>query len=291
MEVRKIFGVFLVIALFALGSASAKDPNGGSNDYLALGDSVAFGYIDEAGYEYFYPTNFVAYADYTSSALGLNLTSAACPGETTSSFISSTGPDNGCRAYRVHFPLHVVYSSARSTQLAFATSFLTHHGDTQLVTISVGANDLLLLEEECNNDPTCIASGAPQVFATAAANMQTILAGLRATGFTGTIVVANYYSLDYSNQFETELIVGLNEAISTPAPAYGAVVADVFSAFQAAVSNSFAAGNTCVGGLLNASNPATSPPTCDVHPSQSGHKLIAQVIAGADKSLRRKGGK
>jgi phospholipase/lecithinase/hemolysin len=117
--------------------------------------------------------------------------------------------------------------------------------------------------------------------------MQTILAGLRATGYNGAIVIVNYYSLDYSNQFVTALTVGLNQAISAPAPAYGAVVADVFSAFQAAVSNPFAAGNTCVGGLLNASNPPTSPPTCDVHPSQSGHKLIAQVIAGVGQSVRR----
>jgi lysophospholipase L1-like esterase len=287
MKVRRIFSVFLMIALFALGSASAKGPGSSSNDYLALGDSVAFGYIDQAGYEYYYPTNFVGYADYDGLTLSLNVVDAGCPGETTSSFISSTGPDNGCRPYRTHFPLHVVYGSAKSTQLAFATGFLQHHSDTGLVTINLGANDLFLLEQECNGDPTCIANGAPQVFATAAANMQTILAGLRATGYNGAIVIVNYYSLDYSNQFVTELTAGLNQAISAPAPGYGAVVADVFSAFQAAVSNPFAAGNTCVGGLLNASNPPTSPPTCDVHPSQSGHKLIAQVIAGVGQSLRR----
>ena len=251
---------------------------------------MAFGFIDQAGYEYYYPTNFVGYVDYAGLSLSLNVADAACPGETTSSFISSTGPDNGCRPYRVLFPLHVVYGSAKSTQLAFATRFLQHQSDTQLVTISLGANDVFLLEQECNNDPTCIENGAPQVFATIAANMQTILAALRATGFSGAIVIVNYYSLDYSNQFETDLTIGLNQAISAPAGAYGAVIADVFSAFQAAVSNPFAAGNTCVGGLLNASNPPTSPPTCDVHPSQSGHKLIAQVIGGVYHPLRSKRG-
>ena len=114
--------------------------------------------------------------------------------------------------------------------------------------------------------------------------MSTALAALRATGYNGAIVIVNYYSLDYSNQFVTELTQALNQAISAPAPAYGALVADVFSAFQAAASNPFAAGNTCAAGLLNNSNPATSPPTCDVHPSQSGHKLITQAIAGVYKS-------
>ncbi len=290
MRVRSIFSFFLLIALFALGSASAKDPAGSSTDYLALGDSVPFGFIDQAGFEYYNPTNFVAYADYAGLTLSLNLVNAACPGETTSSFISSTGADDGCRFYRSLFPLHVVYGSAKSTQLTFATGFLKRHSDTQLVTISLGANDLFLLEQACNDDPTCIALGAPQVFATAEANMQTILAALRGTGFTGTIVIVNYYSLDYSNQFETELTVGLNQAITAPAGTYGAVVADVFSAFQAATSNPFAAGNTCVAGLLNASNPPTSPPSCDVHPSQSGHKLIAQVVTGVGQRLGHQGG-
>jgi lysophospholipase L1-like esterase len=289
MKVPGIISVLLLLALFAPGSAWAKDTGSGSNDYLALGDSVAFAFIDQAGYEYYNPTNFVGYGDYAGLTLSLNLVNAGCPGETTGSFISSTAPDDGCRFYRTLFPLHVVYSSAKSTQLAFATNFLQHHSDTQLVTINLGANDLFLLEQQCNNDPTCIEMGAPQVFATAAANMQIILAALRGTGFTGAIVIVNYYSLDYSNEFETSLTVGLNQAISAPAGAYGAVVADVFSAFQAATSNPFAAGNTCVAGLLNASNPPTSPPSCDVHPSQSGHKLIAQVVAGVDHPLRRKG--
>jgi lysophospholipase L1-like esterase len=291
MKVRLILGVCMMIAVLALGSASAKDPRGSSNPYLALGDSVAFGYIDQAGYEYYYPTNFVGYADYTGLTLSLNPADAGCPGETTSSFISSTGPDNGCRLYRTHFPLHVSYTSARTTQLAFATNFLQQHSDTQLVTINLGANDVFLLEEQCNDDPTCIENGLPQVLATAEANMATILAAVRATGYNGPLVVANYYSLDYSNQFETEVTMALNQAITAPAPAYGALVADVFSAFAAAASTAFAGGNTCAAGLLNASNPPTDPPSCDVHPTQSGHKLIAQVIAGVNQLRRAEGRK
>ena len=289
MKVRLILCACIMIALFALGSASAKNPASSSGPYLALGDSVVFAYIEQAGYEYYYPTNFVGYADWTGLALSLNPADAGCPGETTGSFISSTAPDNGCRDYRTVFPLHVVYNSIRSTQLTFATGFLQRHSDTQLVTIGIGANDLLLLEQQCNDDPTCIENGAPKVFAAAEANMQTILAGLRGTGYTGVIAIVNYYSFDYSNQFETELIAGLNQAITAPASAYGAVVADVFSAFEAAASNPFAGGNTCVAGLLNASNPPTSPPTCDIHPTQSGHKLMAQVIAGVYQSRHSQG--
>jgi len=94
----------------------------------------------------------------------------------------------------------------------------------------------------------------------------------------------NYYSLDYSDVVGTELTQGLNQALSAPAAAYDAVEADVFSAFQAVVSNPYVAGKTCVAGLLNAS--PQSQLVCDVHPSQSGHKLIAKVIAGAYQSVR-----
>lgn len=286
MKTRLIWMVCTVVTLFAIGSASATQPAGGPNNYLALGDSIVFGYITEAGYDYYYPTNFVGYGDWDSLALGLNLANGGCPGETTGSFLSRTAPDNGCRAYRALFPLHVIYPSVNATQLTYATSYLKQHTSVALVTIQLGANDILLLEEQCNNDPTCIANGAPQVFATAEANMTTSLAALRATGYSGPIIVLNYYSPDYSNQFDTEITEGLNQAITAPAPAYGAVVADVFSAFDAASSNPFAGGQTCVAGLLAPANPQTSPPTCDDHPSQYGHKLTAQVVAAAYQSRR-----
>lgn len=290
MKSRTLFVVLLVVLVFAVGSAIAKDPaNNSSNSYLALGDSVTFGYINSAGYEYYYPQNFVSFGDYDSLAFSLNLANAACPGETTGSFLSVAAPDNGCRAYRAVFPLHVAYPSLiNSTQYVFATGFLKTNPSTQLVTLMLGANDLLLLEQQCNGNPQCIQQGLPQVYATAEANMTQILAGLRATGYTGAIVIVNYYSPDYTNQLDTEAIMGLNQAISAPAQQFGASVADVFTAFQNAASSPFAMGNTCAAGLLVPANPQTSPPTCDIHASQLGHKLIASVIANLPQSPQRK---
>lgn len=290
MKSRRIFGVLVMTALFMVGTAIAKDANSSGN-YLALGDSVPFGFIAQAGYEYLYPPNFVSYGDYASLIFSLNLVNASCPGETTGSFLSTLAPDDGCREYRSQAPLHVVYPSLHATQFAYATGYLRLNPGTPLVTLMLGANDLILLEEECNNDPTCIENGAPQVFATAEANMTQILAGLRATGYAGPIVIVNYYSPDYSNQFDTLLIEGLNQAVTAPASQFGAVVADVFTAFEQQASNQFAQGNTCAAGLLNASNPPTSPPSCDVHPSQFGHKIIAAVVAGLSQSPQRKTGK
>jgi lysophospholipase L1-like esterase len=280
MKLRTILGVLLMTSLLALGSATAKDPTNNSGEYLALGDSAVFPFLQGAGYEYFYATNFVGYADWTGLGLGLTMTNASCPGETTGSYLSFYVYDNGCLYYRLLFPLHVVYGPVESTQSDFATAFLEQHSDVALVTIQLGANDLSLLEQRCKGNKQCIEDGAPQVFAKAEANMKTALAQLRDTGYSGPLVIVNYYSVDYTNQFLTQLIIGLNQAITAPAPAYGAVVADVFSAFKAAAMPPPARGDTCKAGLLNGSNPWTDPPTCDIHASQSGHKLITQTIEG-----------
>jgi lysophospholipase L1-like esterase len=290
MKLRSILGVFLMTALLGLASATAKDRTSNSGEYLALGDSAVFPFLQGAGYEYFYPTNFVGYADWTGLALGLTTVNASCPGETTSSYLTIQF-SNGCIQYRFLFGLHVDYPALDTTQSDFATAFLEQHSDVALLTIQVGANDLSLLEQQCADNEQyeqCITNGAPQVFAKAQANMQTALAQLRDTGYSGPIVIVNYYSVDYTNQFLTQLIVGLNQAITAAAPAYGAVVADVFSAFKAAAMGGRGRGDTCKAGLLNGSNPVTNPASCDIHASQSGHKLIAQTIEDVYQPLAGK---
>jgi len=141
--------------------------------------------------------------------------------------------------------------------------------------VGLGANDVLLLKAACLGNPLCIESELPAVLASVTANMETILTDLRATGFTGTIIVVNYYSVDYSDPTETGLTSALNDALAAAAAQAGGIVADVFSAFQTATVP--AAGKTCDAGLLNAS-PANQF-TCDVHPSQSGQMLIGRVVA------------
>src|SRR5216684_4227401 len=77
------------VAVFATDSAVGPP-------YLALGDSVSFGFITNAGFEYVNPENFIGFPDYVGQALKLQTRNAACPGETSGSFLSSTAPDDGC---------------------------------------------------------------------------------------------------------------------------------------------------------------------------------------------------
>jgi lysophospholipase L1-like esterase len=203
----------------------------------------------------------------------MNVINAACPGETTASFLSSSAPANGCNAFRTAgAALHVSYPP---TQLAYAVSFLKSHPQTRLVTIGLGADDVLA----CSGDPTCIEAAITAV----AANMETILTDLRATGFTGILIVVNYYSPDYSDPIQTGTIAALNQALAAAAAQEGAALADVFSAFQTATVP--VGGKTCNAGLLNAS--PTNEFTCDIHPSQSGQMLIGKVVAQTFAAARR----
>ncbi len=269
--------LFLAVAVCVGGAAAAWE----RGDALVLGDSVAFSYIASVGYEYFYtnPDNFIGFPNELGERLNLDVVNGACPGETTGSFLSSTAPDNGCRTYRSLFPLHAKYSS---TQLAFATAYLRSHREVRLVTITLGANDGLLLEESCASSAdveACIKAGAPAVLAAVAEHIAAILAAVRGTGYAGEIVLTNYYSLDYSDVAGTTLTADLNAAIGAPASAYGAVVADVFSAFQSVAANTAFGGKTCNTGLLNPD--VYDQYVCNIHPAQTGHRLIAKTIEHA----------
>jgi lysophospholipase L1-like esterase len=291
MKLPRVLSAALLVTAVCLGGiAAAWDSDEHRDKSLVLGDSVAFGYIaamDSVGYFYTRPENFIGFANELAERLHLDAVNASCPGATTGSFLSSAAPDNGCKSYRELYPLHVDY---RGTQLEFATRYLSSHRDVRLVTITLGANDGLLLEISCaeipNSTPAaieaCIEAGAPAVFARVAENIGTILADLRATGYSGAIILTNYYSTDYSDSTQlgiTELTAALNAAIAAPAQGYGAVVADVFTVFQTVASDPAFAGQTCKTGLLNPD--VLTPNACNEHPALTGHRLIARTIAHA----------
>lgn len=266
-------------ATMAFPMAGSAPVSAGSASYLALGDSVVFGYITHDTPAYVNPNNFIGYPEVVGGSLHMPAFNAACPGEATGGFMSATGADNGCRPFRANFPLHVSYTG---TQEAYALSFLHSHPQTKLVTISLGANDAFLLENSCAGDPTCIAAGLPATLQTIAVNMNSILTAIRNSGFNGTLIVVNYYSLDYGDATQTGLTELLNGAVTGSAAAHGAAVADVFSAFEAAATP--AGGHTCFAGLLNGS-PSTTL-ACDVHPSISGQDLIAKTVLSTYAAVR-----
>jgi len=111
---------------------------------------------------------------------------------------------------------------------------------------------------------------------TMAANLNTIFAGIRSTGYKGLIVAVTYYSLTYPDTSGAALLNGPMIAV---AKHYGAVLASGVEAWRATATA--AGGDSCAAGLLLPSFPATTPPSCDVHPTPLGRDLLAGAVVSA----------
>lgn len=268
-----VLGLFLTMGS---GAVASNDDERGS--YLALGDSVAFGFIAGDGFAYTKAGNFIGYPDYVGRTLRLDTVNASCPGEASGGFQAAPpgGNDNGCRPYKANFPLHASYAGA-ATQLAFAQHYLKAHPNTRLVTLGIGANDAFILQRTCGADQNCLVAG----LAAMGVNVDAILGAIRGTGYKGVLEVVNYYSLDYGAPASVQGAQLLNHFETESAAAHGAVIADVFTAMQGAAAP--AGGHTCEAGLLNiaASPPAAAFPNCDVHPSQVGQQVLAGAVEDA----------
>jgi lysophospholipase L1-like esterase len=276
--------VFVVAVIAAVGAGTTSaDPVTGSDangTYLALGDSVAFGYVPPQAVpapNYLVAHSFVGYPEYLAQQLRERVSNASCPGETTASLFEPGAQSNGCEnspgspvGYRTLFPLHVQY---QGTQMAYALHYLAVHHHTRLVTIDIGANDAFLCQETTPDHCTSPAE-LTVVLSQIATNLGTILDDLRAV-YQGPIVVLTYYSLSYSDPVAVAGTQLLDSVIASVTTAHGGIVADGFGAFQGP-SSAFA-GDPCAAGLLI----KLPDGTCNIHPSPTGQRLLATAIAQA----------
>jgi lysophospholipase L1-like esterase len=259
-------------------SASSSHPSSA----LALGDSVTFGYsplLVRPGVD---PSVFVGYPQLVSHLFRpkLMVSNASCPGETSTSLISGTRPDNGCQDYRqLVGALHVSYPGS---QLQYAESYVATNPRTKFVSLMIGANDLLLLLDRCSATVppagvnACITRGLPRLLLTLRTNLRTIYAGLRAAGFKGDLVAVTYYSTNYRDLVATGAVGTVDGVLAGVTRAFGGKVADGFGAFAAAAAPF--GGDTCKAGLLI----HRTLDMCDIHPSPAGAALLAFTLHAAE---------
>lgn len=299
MMLRLGVGAVLGVAALAMvgcagtaddGSDSAAADSVSQKTYLAVGDSVAFGWdptlakVDGK----VVASNYKGYADLIGERLDLHVDNSSCPGEASGSFLDKTAEDNGCRANRAAYKLHTDWGTA-STQMEFVVSYLkdaiAKGTPPELITMSMGGNDGLLLQHDCASWGFA-ASGCDLVKLPFAVHnyhehIDAILQAVNDTGWRGTFVLVTTHAPDYSDKianfglthFNEELTKAVNDTAKTVA--MKVVIADAFTAFKEKADA--VGGKTCDTGLL------VKLPTggCDIHPSPAGHQLIADQIEKA----------
>jgi lysophospholipase L1-like esterase len=282
---RRLLGCLLAltmafVALYLAPVADAARPfqSRHQQSYLALGDSLAFGY-SQAKFNSLFPNENPAayntgYVDDFGKILkvlnpSLQIVNDGCPGETTDSFI------HGPCAYQLAFPLHHPYSGGpASSQLSDALAYLgAHPGNVSPITLDIGANDALgVIKGVCNLEPACIAANAPALFTHIATNLGAILAQLRGAAPNAQIIVLGLYNPFGSTiAGADQLTAQLNTTMAAVAGGAGARFADPLP-------------------LFNPPGPLEQPTIClltnmctplvDIHPTDLGYAVLAGVVLG-----------
>jgi len=265
-------GLLLVLALASACAPEAGDgPPAGADAglapvpvYLALGDSLAFGFdplVDTGRTE-----RFAGYPEVLAAERAVPVVNASCPGEASGGFISPTGADNHCRENKADYPLHVSYSG---TQLDFALAYLADHPGTELVTIDLGGNDVSRLNDLCAGEVGCLVESFGPMLLDYANNLDTIFAAIRER-YHGPLVALTIYNPKPDDAVYQLGLDRLNAALVARALDHGGLVADGLAAFATAAGG----GDPCAAGLLI----AMPDGTCDIHPSPLGDQVLADAI-------------
>ncbi|HEU0028607.1 MAG TPA: SGNH/GDSL hydrolase family protein [Ktedonobacterales bacterium] len=256
----------LIVGMFLTPTAFAARPHsstlvGPKTYYLALGDSLAFGYQPNLDFSHGYAQQW--YSSNLSKKHVRSYTNYGCNGETSYTFI------NGGCPYA--YLLHTYYAGS---QLNAAISFIKGHaGKVSPVSLDIGANDLL----PDIDSSTCTVSSN---WSTDLANLDTRLTGtilpqlvaaLTVNGVrTGDLVMMNYYD-PYQNICPNSLtyVETLNQHLAADAAQFNVPVSDVFTAIGGdATPNP----NICSDTWMCSSYH-------DIHATTTGYSVIANTFA------------
>ena len=249
----------------ALGSA-VPAVAGAPVYYLSLGDSLGYGYQAAKVATATGAASFnTGYTDDLAKLLAVTghrrtTVNYSCPGETSSTFISG-----GCPWALGGRPLHDPYMGS---QLDAARSFLqAHQGQVPLITLSIGANDVLSDLTSCQAS----VSSCPLLthLATLHTNLDSVLTQLRGLAPTARIVVLSLYN-PFAKAVPSSAVLALavDATIDATALSHGARVADAYVPFNVLPWP----------GLCQLTYYCS---TGDIHPTDRGYSEIAAAFFGA----------
>jgi lysophospholipase L1-like esterase len=271
-----ISGAALLVATGApAASAAAPRPR---SYYLALGDSIAYGFQNAKALAGLPPTAFdTGFADVFAARLrtqrpGLVLVNLSCPGESTTSMRSPCGWKAAGHA------LHDDYDGA---QLDAALAFLRQHrGHVDPVTLSLNGNDIDAFVQSCPaGDLACIQRGAPAAIAAYQQRLRAIVAQLRKAAPEAELILTGSYDPDVGSFATADpLFQSVNAAEADVARAAHARFADPFPVFNPQGDPAAETAAVCALTLVCTDG--------DSHPSDAGYRALADVVwaaAGCDR--------
>jgi lysophospholipase L1-like esterase len=281
-EKRATLAIGCACLLAFLGStmATAQSPppifNPPKSYYLALGDSIAYGYqsskagLPASGFN-------TGYGDVFGARLrqiqpGITTINYGCVGETTDSFLNG-----GCIGTTLGQPLHDAYSGS---QMQAALTFLQgHRSEVSPITLTLWGNDVSKLVTFCSGDLTCIRNGAPELIRQTAFNISDILSKIRSVAPNAEIIVTGAWdSFLEVLAFADPLFQALNESIAEAAAANRARFADPFPIFNPQGDLNAEVQAMCTLTLLCTAG--------DSHPSDAGYRALAGIVFDASQYIR-----
>lgn len=264
-----LYGAFAVLLVLLLGGMDVllftvknPGPRPARHYYLALGDSLAFGYQPDFDFSDGYAAQVFGALQKTGVT---DLVNYACAGESTTTFIQGH-----CIA---RVAKHIEYTGP---QLDAATTFIAQHrGAVSPVTLELGSNDVL----PDFDITTCTAAPSSDAdLATLDADLtQTILprlqAAITAAGgpATNSLLLLNYYN-PFVKACPNSVAFAhlLNDHLAADAAQLKVPLVDVYSAFG---GDDHMADHICEWTWV-----CDAQFDHDVHPTTAGYGVIAQAI-------------
>ena len=255
--------VILCAALVPTLSVQARAASfvGSKQYYLALGDSLAFGYQPDLNYDDGYVNDFSRDLAQHSTKATANL---SCPGESTITML------HGKCAYA----LLRKYPYVGAQQNAALAYLAAHRGQVSPVTLDIGANDVLsditFTNNVCSIDTVRFANDLSVFDTNLKLILQQLQSALTVNGvLTGDLELMNYYDV-YQNSCPLTLpyIETLNHHLATIGSQYGAHIVDVYSAFGGpAVPNKNLCSYTWICSIFR-----------NIHATDRGYSVIASAF-------------
>jgi lysophospholipase L1-like esterase len=269
-------GVLGLVLLTALGASAASGPvyQAPQAYYLALGDSIAYGFQPTKARAGLPPSRFnTGYVDVFAARLRtiapkLRVVNYGCPGESTKTFIDGECPGRG--------DVKGLHDSFKGAQLDAALAFLrAHHGQVGPITLTLWGSDVFdLFAPACKGDPVCIRSHSSAGLARFGSRLASIVGRLRAAAPNAEIILSGAWNFDVGELAQTDpLFRSVDAAIARVAAAGKARVAKMYPVFNPAGSRARQKARLCALTFICSKG--------DPHPTDAGYRAMAAAFLAA----------